>query len=351
MPFKNLPTELLDIIVQFLGHGHPPSVLNLAFVNKSCLASCLPVAKSLLLGDITISLGPAGGSGSDEKLNEKFQTLVRLLEHSGSFARVRRLIIIDEDELCNIKEEWLTMKLSNLRSEARRPRDWRLRSPPQIPWAKNRSDSVRRLHDEDGGLERAYVREGIWKPVVELIQRLPVLTDLIYRCNYDQFPPCLLQTLHLDLPRCRLHLQSFRLYSLEEPTTDSREFELVTSPSLHSVMLRCLEMDESWFDGFPCRQEDALLRVLKLAPNLKNVNLEHQCSTYTRGSFLLDEWNGFSQENNGISRPLASLNSLQLLKNLRFEQITMHEWSQHTDFSVLENLEILAPGPDAAYDQ
>ena len=49
-----------------------------------------------------------------------------------------------------------------------------------------------------------------WRPLANFVRELPALLNLYYSCS-NQFPPCLLSTLHTQLPHCRLHLGSFKI--------------------------------------------------------------------------------------------------------------------------------------------
>src|SRR5205807_10350288 len=118
---------------------------------------------------------------------------------------------------------------------------------------------------------------------------LPGLVDLVY--NYpDQFPPCLLQTLHEYRPQCRLRINTFNLYSLHAPVIDPYELLLATSPCLYSI--RCLHGEDNYIrflyqeDGADAdadaddsdsrtnyQAEAVMCLVAGLAPNLKEVHM------------------------------------------------------------------------------
>jgi hypothetical protein len=55
-----------------------------------------------------------------------------------------------------------------------------------------------------------YKTNDAWKPLASLLQKLPALMDLRYGFP-GQFPPCLLEALHKYLPRCKLHINTFKL--------------------------------------------------------------------------------------------------------------------------------------------
>ncbi|KAL3446555.1 hypothetical protein BJX65DRAFT_279380 [Aspergillus insuetus] len=79
-------------------------------------------------------------------------------------------------------------------------------------------------------------------PLSGFLQRFRGLNDLFWLSD-SQFPPCLREVLHRDLPSCRLHMRGFKFDSLysqtQEPCAiDIHESALATSPSLTSVVCR-----------------------------------------------------------------------------------------------------------------
>lgn len=165
----------------------------------------------------------------------------------------------------------------------------------------------RRLVDKDPWVRIAadntpatavYEADDTWKPLAALSRQLVALEDLIYRCP-NQFPPCLLETLHQYLPHYRLHIDPFKLRSLNEPSTDPYEITLATSPCLYSIGVDC-DMQHGAITGevqnfnFDAVQS----MVAGLAPNLKEVRVFHagwgaMFSAFPEGQ----PWKGFLPRN------------------------------------------------------
>ncbi|KAF7182839.1 hypothetical protein CNMCM7691_002583 [Aspergillus felis] len=200
--FQALPPEIISLVVRFVADVHPLSVFRLLRVNKRCFALALSVAKSLV-----------------------FHT-VRLQFVTVNALNIKRLIIegflVQDPPEAEYDDEWFPAPVSRFSPLNRDPRD-----------------SYEFEEELDGtGLDVCYRDRDIdyecWESVAELIKRLPAL-DNLHHLHYEQFPPCLLQALHQYRPECRLHLHSFVLRSIWQPTAEEHEYCLVTSPSLHSI--------------------------------------------------------------------------------------------------------------------
>ena len=176
-----------------------------------------------------------------------------------------------------------------------------------------------------------------WSPLVSLISSLQRLTDLIYACE-NQVPPCLLQALHRHHPACRLSIRTFRFRSLRESITDPNELALVTSPCLHSLSVRYVWRDSQGNDDY---NEEAVLRTVALAPNLKQLNMlacRPASSAQLSSTFSVAKkpWKGFSP-------PVETfhLGSLRSLSFCGYQDITKEKldiWNQLTDLSKLRSL-------------
>lgn len=138
-------------------------------------------------------------------------------------------------------------------------------------------------------------------------RRLTALTDLDYRC-YEQQPPLLLDALHNDKPQCRLQYHSFWLNSLNDRETNSKEFEAMKSPSLHLLMLRLPQGREQGSTEWS--QEEALLRVLGLAPNAERARVRFSQNPSPCPETTQPRWEGFTQEDRNVPLSLGSLTSL-----------------------------------------
>ncbi|KAI1107877.1 hypothetical protein F4804DRAFT_296215 [Jackrogersella minutella] len=318
---KALPTELLFNICEQLYHIHPVSLLSFAKSSKACYK----IAATFLFRTIWVFV-------SDPRyLTINVQQHSKRLRRLKAFGNVRRLVIygpgVDfpfdytKDDLKksqSILTPGLEVDLDNRFS--------RTRSYDIVP---SRSP-----------VHNAYENDDSWLPLVELIQRLPTLSDLVYQCS-AQFPPCLLQALHRYRPRCRLHIDNFSLHSLvgKPPVPDSHELLVATSPCLYSINMRVSGAS----DGLPIHHIGAVLRLVAgLAPNLKEVHLfrGHKSS-----------WNE-DEEHSSFDPPWGnlpiaracpweqgSLSCLQLWGRAVTGQV-LADWSTHTNFAVLRTLKI-----------
>jgi hypothetical protein len=179
--------------------------------------------------------------------------------------------------------------------------------------------------------EDVYEINDAWRPLADLIKQLPALADLIYRC-YNQFPPCLLQTLHQHRPRCKLHIDLFKLRCLNAPVTDAHELTLAMSPCLHSVRVRYDELDD--MEGIPNYHAEATMRLVAgMAPNLKEVHMLHDVGAWP-------PWKGFTLDKERHRFSPGSLRFLQLESYSSIMKELVEDWRAHTDFSVLRVLKL-----------
>lgn len=208
---------------------------------------------------------------------------------------------------------------------------------PDFEWTQFGS-----LHDFPEAMERGSIHKDDhhWRLVAILITRLPALKDLVYQPD-QQFPPCLLETLHRYRPRCRVHLQSFDPRHLPEDSIDPYEFKLLTSPWLYSIMI-IYNPPRKVARSIPFDHAKAFLRVLGLAPRLKDV----YWNDITGHLVSRDRWTGplrnkFPQENGPDHLPLAAWTCLRIrCHSVLLKDTTLYEWAEHIDFSVLERLEL-----------
>ncbi|KAK2808733.1 hypothetical protein FQN50_004405 [Emmonsiellopsis sp. PD_5] len=329
LQLKTLPLEILDLIASYLALIHLPSVLKLALLSKSLYASCLPAAKPFFFSTITLKLD------GYKSLQRDVDKIIEKLEHAKAIPCVRRFAISGgslDDEPGHRNRDW----------------DWR---PPRIH--ELRFDDPEKVHDSyyrymHLTTEASYGRIRVpdtdephrcnkyWKPVAELIRRLPALCDLHFSC-YVQFPPCLLDALHEYRPVCRLHLQSFWLRSAMVSAPDQYELRLISSPSLHTIMIR---YDAKIYGLYsrPNYQKFALQRILRLAPNLKVLLIKHgEDNVHTSGT---PPWHSLAQEQHGTLLPLARLERLEICDIEGMDTRALYEWADYVDFSALRSLEL-----------
>lgn len=176
--------------------------------------------------------------------------------------------------------------------------------------------------------------DSAWRPLVELIQHINLLTDLEFDC-VNQFPPCLLAALHQYHPQCRLHIGCFNLRSLGHPESDHYEFALVTSPCLYSITTS--EFSHDW-------HMQSLYRVVShLAPNLQRV-LIYYATAYGDIEWLQPRsvppaWKGFSLDDSKITNRRGSLSILEDREGTP----DLQEWSVFTDIAALRILKLGGP--------
>jgi hypothetical protein len=176
-----------------------------------------------------------------------------------------------------------------------------------------------------------------WSPLISLISSLQYLTDLIYACD-NQVPPCLLQALHRHHPACRLAIRTFRFRSLRASITDPNELALVTSPCLHSLSVRYVWRDSGGNDDY---NEEAVLRSVALAPNLKQLDMlgcrpASSQQLYSTLSVAKKPWKGFSPPVEKFQ--IGSLRSLSFCGYQDITKAKLDIWNQHTDLSKLRSL-------------
>lgn len=319
MSLQALPPEVFELVAEWLAYEHPPTLLNLARVNKSLHAWCQPAIKSVFFHDIKFSID----SGKD--VAKVVESLQKKLEDADSFRQVRRLILTMKQDSHVSRAEWEPPTFFALR---------------RVGLVNTYSTQYSNLKANTFGLSFLScknISERAWKHIADLIKRLPALTDVIYRRS-DKFPLSLLEVLR---PGCRLHMHSFWMYpDLGVLDITSQDFTLITSPFLYSVDLYCGSYD-SYDGGLGRLQEEGMLRVLGLAPSLKEVKLRR---TRHRNPLAPSELERFALE--GANSPevrLASLKSLSLHdagRSMLMKSTTLTEWRQYVDFAKLERLEL-----------
>lgn len=214
------------------------------------------------------------------------------------------------------------------------------------PWAEYEPDDIEEWEAEFGhvfGFDEAdgsadYVYKA-WSPLATIIQKFTHIRDLIWVCR-NQLPQCLFQAIRQHHPSCRVEIRTFRLLSLRQPITDSHERDLIQSPCLHSISLKRVGRD---CYGNADYNEDAIFRIIALAPNLRNVNIV-PCRTAAAPNFLQnmrkirEPWKGFN--------PPLEISGKGALRSLTYHYDGMsladlQEWSKYTEWS---KLRFLMPG-------
>jgi hypothetical protein len=104
-----------------------------------------------------------------------------------------------------------------------------------------------------------------WMPLAKPLQDKLVLSELAFNC-LSQFPSCLLSALHAQHPRCRLGINTFRLYPLGHPHLKEHNPALITSSCLCGLA--------SQRSDFKDAVEGTVMNLASgTAPNLKGVTI------------------------------------------------------------------------------
>ncbi|KAJ5091598.1 hypothetical protein NUU61_006468 [Penicillium alfredii] len=325
-PLIGLPPELLRLIAGNLSEDHPPSLSSFARANRRCYSAAAPFL--FHTGHIT--------THRSQDLHQSVEKYSQKLQRNASTDYVRCLVIDGELTDCDPKDVD-PVSLPHIA----RPQGLRatLDSPISLHGSLDE-------YDDAAGVAVSQTPEQIaktnpaWQPVADLIQQLPLLSDLIFACH-TQFPPCLLDALHEHRPTCRLHLNAFGLRSLNSYTTGPYEFQLVTSPSLYSIRVHYVDEDD---DHHP----DAVRRIVAaLAPNLREVIMNRMLGGARIGASAAETpWPGFTQdtafarERNLDHPPRGALRCLRLFDWMLLSRDVLEQWESCTDFCVLQVLKL-----------
>jgi hypothetical protein len=201
---ESLSNEILTCISELLDISHPPSLVAFAQTSKRHYA----ISSRWLFRTVLIA-------GESSELPRRAQKWESMLLRNGAFTYVRRLVIYS----CGVKRELPDNPYLALEPCERDDDATRLQSC----WDLYRDLCVRHPISWE-------VRNEDCRDLARLLRQLRGLTDTFYVCN-GQFPPCLLETLHVELPQCRLHNYTF---NLTDPN-GAYERSLATSPCLYGI--------------------------------------------------------------------------------------------------------------------
>lgn len=214
-----LPPEIHRIILEHLSKQHEPSVRAFAGVSRTFHALAMPYLYHTL--EITAQ--------DTEGFDGLVETIGQTLQRNGGLQYVKRLVVDGE-----------------LMSRGEYEFDQREKSTKRVEiFADNLHGCLDHYEgyprdlgpehaDEDPLPDYVYPPSSVWLPLASLVKRLPSLSDLIF-LSPNQFPQCLLETIHRHRPECRLHIRNFFLRSLKAPLRDTYDFQLATSPCLFSI--------------------------------------------------------------------------------------------------------------------
>lgn len=332
MMLASLPLEILQQIFEYVETRHRPSLFSLSLTSKAFYKA----SAFLLFRRLTVTVN------HPDRLQHDVDTLLSALSRTDSARHVHRLGIKGALRRKPRKRE--------RDSEAAYPH-WRRTNwlaeqglvdilPDEEPNCYHNSYVV---YDE-GVPEKSSDGDRVWAPLVTLLQETLRLQDLVYD-GETQFPPCLLETLHERLPRCRLHHRTFRLRTLLWGVPFPDEMQLATSPCLHSVKLVCARRDSDGDDDFNL---EALMELAGLAPSLKDVTVLHLEPFDTRRFDFRrrGDWQGLPGYAPGVRGSLTSLS----LKGCGRLPDHLRDWARYTDFAYLQHLSLGGSYQDETYE-
>ncbi|XXG94782.1 hypothetical protein Hte_001040 [Hypoxylon texense] len=339
--WTTLPQELKAQVCEFLYGTHLSSLVNLAITNKDNY----DVAALFLFRTIKIFVNER------DRSQPNLQKYVRHLECFEAKKHVRRLVIYGPGWSSPVRTGFGYERPSFIRTLAYIP----------DPERENNENPLRTRFDKLTGVDvwdniihsafvpdtspvgTAYQLNERWRPLANLIRQLPMLGDVIYQCS-TQFPPCLLAALHerqSGWPRCRLHIDAFKLRCLSsEPLAlDPHELMLIASPCLHSINIRmgrrALHNSLHWLHDSHLGLVFRLVRGI--APNIKEVHVAGTNGTRNpslRGGLAALLEKGLQGK--------GSLSCLQLYGGTSngINGQDIDSWGTHTDFTVLRTLKL-----------
>ncbi|KAI1780116.1 hypothetical protein F4818DRAFT_166237 [Hypoxylon cercidicola] len=358
--WKALPPELKANVCELLYDADPLSLVNLACADKGSHA----VASIFLFRTIKIFV------------NERDQPHAALEDHIRDLQRleaqkhVRRLVIYgpgrrnpvltgfgyEEPEVRRILDYVPDLERENDEGPFRT----RFDKHTGVDNLDNISNSA--FVPDASPVAATYQFDEQWRPLANLIRQSPVLGDVIYQCS-TQFPPCLLEALHErqpGWPRCRLHLDTFKLRCLSSRplTADHHELMLISSPCLHSIHIRTgsrvLHNRQYWL---PTHHLGVVLRLVAgVAPNIKEVHVSsmQDCPNTQPG----ERHSSFSPPWETLPIPRAGPRGEGLLSCLQLrgtygcaiDERIIDDWSTHTDFTALRTLKLDSEIGKAAFE-
>ncbi|THC93837.1 hypothetical protein EYZ11_006689 [Aspergillus tanneri] len=331
---NRLPSPILSSICGLLWEDCPRIVHVLALVNSSCYHAAVPFIYS------SLSLRLTTGKQLERTVEEIFHHPLR--RQCLSYARqlnlggqIFRLPNSPEDE----------ENISRLEIEYW---DGLATQETDICSAAELEPTYKDIFTNDGDEQESYesATSAFWAPLATLITHLQHLVVLNYSC-VNQFPPCLLEALHMHHPACKLNLDTFRFHSLQRPETDPFERDLIRSPCLHGLTVRyvrSLSEDDIQEDY----NEEAVIETVQLAPHLKQLRFQ-QCSHLIteesearRSDPKAKRWNGFVPPiPAGGVREKATLTCLTTSgTKVGMDSQTLDEWDRRTDLSTLQSLNL-----------
>ncbi|KAI9373587.1 hypothetical protein BJX61DRAFT_552096 [Aspergillus egyptiacus] len=322
--FHSLPPEVLLTVTEILASEHLPSLHAFSLASKACCA----IANSNRFRNIHFQ------TCGENRLFVDIAHWEGTLQRHNAYSTVRRLSV----------HGFIPLPKFNDPSQIENP---------DIPLSIHRP-----CPGEDEWTERQFLYSSFlspgpnpvdletmaaWKPLARFIKKLLGLRDLLW-AGWAAFPPCILEVLHQDLPKCRIHLRSSTLRHLYGSSTlpegyESYEYALATSPSLSSLVFRMANLHNA-----AVYTHRAVLRMAAgLAPNLTQVYMQY----INESSLIYDGAEPEPPRTHLFTKPPAYPS--------RVRSLTLHDptpkstetWNEHTPFS---NLTMFQLHGDYNYD-
>ncbi|KAL3472824.1 hypothetical protein BJX99DRAFT_272649 [Aspergillus californicus] len=245
---KSLPVEILYIVTDILASDHQPSLHAFSLTNKFYCA----IATSNRFRNIHFNF-------LSSNVLIDIQRWDRVLGSSDAFSFVQRLSInvaINSSNHKKPREHDLSPKRSHETFQV------------EDAW----TDISRRYSSQDNPPPKIVRKKTLnaWNPISDFVKKLSGLRDLFW-VSPGQFPPCLLDALHRDLPKCRLHLRCATLRDLYGEADQPNAYNaLIRSPSLASIAFETSDTAATLYTERAVAQMAA-----GLAPNLSQIHMTY----------------------------------------------------------------------------
>ncbi|RDW69118.1 uncharacterized protein DSM5745_08878 [Aspergillus mulundensis] len=174
--------------------------------------------------------------------------------------------------------------------------------------------------------------DDVWEPLADFLKKLLGLEDVLW-IGIAQFPACLLEVLHKDIPTCRLHLRDCFPNVDGDGGIDEYDRILATSPSLSSIVTGVSH------GIYEYKQQAIMQLAAGAAPNLTQVYFHYDNSGSPEGRHgpLPPEVNWFGDSPDKAASPLRMLG----LHQSSFDDMTPDELDYWSNYVSFENLRVL----------
>lgn len=186
----------------------------------------------------------------------------------------------------------------------------------------------------------------LWTRLMSLISQFQHLTDLKYTCN-NRFPYCLLRAIHQHHPACRLDVHTYHSRGLGDLITNPRKLELIKSPCLHRLTIRCVmsarsgDLEDDVEDDHSEEYIRTILRSVGIAPNLRHLHLIGYILYITESEFEDRVASKRAAKKNfkppGENLHLGALESLSFTGYQEVTKGKLQEWKKYANLSTLRS--------------